>query len=43
MDDFAAAVAEDQNNEQNAEGGCWNNEKINRVRVRMIFRKVHQV
>ncbi len=39
MNDFATAVAEDNQNEQNVEGGCRNREKINRTLVRMIFQE----
>ena len=36
MYDFATAVAENRQNEQNVEGGCRNSEKINRTFVRMF-------
>ena len=39
MYDFAAAVAEDHQNEQNIKGDCRNSEKVNRTLVRMIFQE----
>ena len=39
MNDFATAVAEDHQNEQNIEDGCRNREKIDRTLVRMIFQE----
>ena len=39
MYDFAAAVAEDHQDEQDIKGDCWNSEKINRTLVNMIFQE----
>ena len=39
MYDFAAAMAEDHQDEQNIKGDCRNSEKVNRTFVTMIFQE----